>query len=890
MSKAEITNINREIKEQPISQLKMCKDKALEILQITDEKFSYLLKLFDIPLYTSAFTKSQVDFFAFYQRHIKNQTILAYSKEDFTLYPQRDKIPLSEIIKLNKELKKAGKAKDVNGNKKVTPKEHQREGIENVLLEFEKKERAQIVAACGTGKTIMAKEIADKISLQKDNSLTLIFVPSLALASQFYKVWVKHSKVTDHKKPFIICSDKETATIEEASINLSNLKFIVNTSEEFIKGYLIDKTINHKLLFVTYQSTLVLANAMRALDMSATIGIFDEAHKTSGDKDKEFALALFDENIKIKKRLFMTATQKQYQDKNNFLSMDDEDVYGKVAYHLPMRKAISKGIIKDYKIVLGVITSKFVEDVKKLEESKSSDSLYVDVLVTSYLKVLIEKGIKKSILFSSRIEDSKSIVNNNIMQEALGSKIEHIDGMMNNKVIQKSINELMLSEEKHISNAKLFSEGIDIPSVSMVGFLSPTRSIVDIVQRLGRMQRKEHENDTEHGYIFLPIFLDEALVSIGNITTNSYDWDYIVEVLSYLKEADEQIKILFNDISGSTQENNSLQKRTKEKEIELIVKDKFDISSVENFQFDVEFVENIINSIKISTIESNKFSWDMQFEKVVKYKQEHGKFPTRYQNPTDLKDEEKEEALLALWCMYQKSHFRKGVLSDVRANKLKEIGFSFNPAFEKWMENFNNYVKFLEIHGGQPQARRKGKRTEKKEASLLKWQNDQKRAKNDGKLAQWKIDLLMPHIEDWNTRDTYWNNTYKELMKFVNDNKALPCDKKEKHEQKLYAWLRRQRDHFTQSKLSKKRIALLNKTALPWNENQFSVRLEKSFFMIEAFIKDNHRLPKYIKDNKSKEYKAYRKYEYIKKKQENGELNQDDLERFTKILRISSQS
>jgi predicted helicase len=69
------------------------------------------------------------------------------------------------------------------------------------------------------------------------------------------------------------------------------------------------------------------------------LGIFDEAHKTASDTAGLFATALHDANIRIDKRLFLTATPRVRSlrkgrdgDSVAALSMDDECIYGRCVF------------------------------------------------------------------------------------------------------------------------------------------------------------------------------------------------------------------------------------------------------------------------------------------------------------------------------------------------------------------------------------------------------------------------------------------------------------------------------------------------------------------------------------------------------------------------------
>jgi predicted helicase len=101
------------------------------------------------------------------------------------------------------------------------------------------------------------------------------------------------------------------------------------------------------------------------------LGIFDEAHKTAGREGKKFGFALKDDNLSIKKRLFLTATPRHYNlNKKNeegdfdlVYSMDNPDVYGEIAHQLSFAVAARKNIICNYKVIISVVTSEQVSNV-----------------------------------------------------------------------------------------------------------------------------------------------------------------------------------------------------------------------------------------------------------------------------------------------------------------------------------------------------------------------------------------------------------------------------------------------------------------------------------------------------------------------------------------------
>ena len=103
---------------------------------------------------------------------------------------------------------------------------------------------------------------------------------------------------------------------------------------------------------------------MRTAGVEIDLGIMDEAHKTVGDKKRLFSHLLFDENLPIKRRVFMTATERRFAgDSDAVVSMDDPAIYGDTVELLTFKTALEQDppIISDYKIISMVISQAEIE-------------------------------------------------------------------------------------------------------------------------------------------------------------------------------------------------------------------------------------------------------------------------------------------------------------------------------------------------------------------------------------------------------------------------------------------------------------------------------------------------------------------------------------------------
>ena len=184
----------------------------------------------------------------------------------------------------------------------------------------------------------------------------IVAVPSLALVKQSLGDWTAEYLAEGIQPEWLaVCSDESVGSTKDADSTVATVYEMgipTNPTDEELDLFLKRKTSNPKVIFTTYQSAEKLCTAAKRCKKKFDLLIADEAHKTAGKKSKSFASLLFDENIRISKRLFMTATERVYNgSKDAVVSMDDEGIYGTVFHALTFKKAIEQEIICDYKIV-----------------------------------------------------------------------------------------------------------------------------------------------------------------------------------------------------------------------------------------------------------------------------------------------------------------------------------------------------------------------------------------------------------------------------------------------------------------------------------------------------------------------------------------------------------
>jgi superfamily II DNA or RNA helicase len=829
----------------------------LEKTKILDINLRDYLNSCGLPQSLELFSPNQLKLISsFIQKCVSSEIILTFDDTDFI---NNQKIENEESLesKIKKTTSKPKQAtiikqessKQVNEKQKTTIllKEHQIEAKNCILQEIEQNSRCQFISACGTGKTIVSQRTVEEYIGKFNTSITLILVPSLELLSQFHKSWENNSNFKEHyKNDFLLCSKDEIKRINKQ--NFQDIKLLKKLHVELdeVSVYL-EREINHKLIFSTYQSLPLLASALLENNLSITLAVFDEAHRTTGKWNSLFSYGLYDENIKIDKRLFMTATPKiDVESIYDIVSMDNEQLYGKIAYNLNIGDAINKGIIKDYKII-----------VTKISAEIKNEHDYYSILSECILKVMNEKKLKKALLFNSTIKDSEKIKNYvNYKKEISENDFEafHVDGYLDIKTRKEIIYKLSNEDEKTIvTNAKLFSEGIDIPAIELIGFLNRTKSIVDIAQRVGRVQRKRFEDDNEPGYIFIPLFEDKN----SNISDYySGDWDYLVDVMLAFKEMDNRVNASFYNMFSSNDSKQFL------KQIEIVDFNKNNTIETKNIEI---LQEHIISKLKHEIIAIKSEKWDINFHNYKQFLIDNKRMPK-------VTKKNKEETVLAKWVQGQIKKKNKNEMLPDRIEKLNtliKLGFCWDKFDFQWNEKFNEFKEFYLLNQKEPQSYKKTKlsKDEKKESLIAKWLGHQKANFQDKKLLKERYELLLPLIKNWeNKTEVLWKEQFQKYKDFMkNNNNKFPMDNKK--ERGVYVWITNQKKKYFAKELDEQKCALLNEISDEWILDGKERLWKDQNLKLLKFITDNNRLPVYSNNSLKKDPDEHNVYLWYYKQQ-----------------------
>jgi predicted helicase len=486
------------------------------------------------------------------------------------------------------------------GRKQLRP--HQVEAIEACTTGFEHHERGKLIMACGTGKTFTALRLAEQIA--GAGGLVLFLVPSISLLSQTLREWSVEADVPLH--PLAVCSDrKSTARSRNSDEDISavDLALPATTNVAVLESRLAQAAGDEKkmtVVFATYQSIDVVAKAHRGADLAPfDLVICDEAHRTTGvtlaeDADESAFVRVHDsEYIRGTRRLYMTATPRIYDDSSKakagevnatLASMDDETKFGPEFHRLGFGDAVAQDLLTDYKVLVLAVDETAVAKTFQSQLSEDGELKLDDAAkIVGCWNGLAKRGhaehsftvdpspMRRAVAFAGTIKGSKRIESlfTEIVDTYIGSndlaatgevvncEVQHVDGTYNALERNTRLDWLRAPVPdgacRILTNARCLSEGVDVPALDAVMFLAPRKSVVDIVQSVGRVMRKAPGK--QYGYIILPIGIPENLTPEEALRDNKR-YAAVWEILQALRAHDERFDAMINriDLTSSRDE------------------------------------------------------------------------------------------------------------------------------------------------------------------------------------------------------------------------------------------------------------------------------------------------------------------------------------------------
>ncbi len=331
-------------------------------------------------------------------------------------------------------------------------------------------------------------------------------------------------------------------------------------------------------------------------------------------EESNFTKVHKNEFIQAKKRLYMTATPRLYkeavkvkakQDENvdTLCSMDNVEWYGEEFHRLTFNDAVSQGLLTDYKVLVLTVSEDDIPqsmrtrikeqytmaaDKDKIKELQFDDATKLIGCINGLSKrIKGDKGVtkqqdpilmKRAVAFCQTINATKSNPNfsskqiaayfhgvcdeykNTIPEEdrkdVVNIQAKHIDGSMDANTRNELISWLKQDADdpqecRVLCNVRCLSEGVDVPALDAVLFLSPRNSEVEVVQSVGRVMRtfgKGTDHEKKYGYIIIPVIVPNDVTPEQALADNER-FKVVWTILNALRSHDENFNAHVNQIS-----------------------------------------------------------------------------------------------------------------------------------------------------------------------------------------------------------------------------------------------------------------------------------------------------------------------------------------------------
>lgn len=283
-------------------------------------------------------------------------------------------------------------------------------------------------------------------------------------------------------------------------------------------------------------------------------------------------------------RIYVGDTKKKAEENEAVLcSMDDTNIYGEEIYKIGFGEAVEKELLTDYKVLILAVGDKDITPSLRDALTNEDGTIPVDdaakfvgCINALSKKVLGDEGLikasdplpmQRAVAFCSTIKASKLTakvftdckdsymedISDKEKAEMVDVVAHHVDGTMSATMRDNELMWLKAQPENNmecrmLTNARCLSEGVDVPSLDAVVFVSPKNSQVDVVQSVGRVMRRS--KGKKYGYIIIPVVVPEN-VEGDKVLEKHPNFKVVWTVLNALRAHDDRFNAEVNTIELS---------------------------------------------------------------------------------------------------------------------------------------------------------------------------------------------------------------------------------------------------------------------------------------------------------------------------------------------------
>jgi predicted helicase len=532
------------------------------------------------------------------------------------------KITLSDLEDSKIDWASTFKRKAVQFKQRKDPRPYQKTAIANVVEGLSHADRGKLIMACGTGKTFTSLRLAEQMAGAGGRVLFLVPSLSLLsqtltewtqeTATPMHSFAVcSDSEVGKNR-------DKD----DDYQMLVHELQYPATTNPKMLAHEVTKRHDEQHMsvVFSTYHSIDVISLAQKQYGLAAfDLIVCDEAHRTTGanfdgEDESAFVKVHNQDFIKGKKRVYMTATPRVFgvaakakaeTDSIVLYDMNDPAYFGETLHTLSFSEAVHVlNILCDYKVIVLTISEDHISKHLQKSLADENNSLRVDdaAKIVGCWRALSKQDtqddlrfdpdpMRRAVAFCQVIEVNKGAKTHKVSSKNIASMFQavvdeyrtellkenpdhhdaisqlvceaaHVDGGMN--AAQKGAKLDWLKAElpdntcRVLSNVRCLSEGVDVPALDAVLFLTPRNSQVDVVQSVGRVMRKPKDSKKKLGYVILPVVIPAGMQPEDALNDNK-TYKVVWEVLQALRSHDDRFDAMINKLDLTGQDKSKME-------------------------------------------------------------------------------------------------------------------------------------------------------------------------------------------------------------------------------------------------------------------------------------------------------------------------------------------
>ena len=454
---------------------------------------------------------------------------------------------------------------------RALPRPHQLEALDKAeaLLRLPGSEpvppeglRCQVRSATGTGKSLTAIWLADRLEAAR----VLVLAPTLALLEQNVEVWLREGR---GGLMLGLCS------------LIAGPRGMLCTTDA---AELLQRAggAGQVTVFGTYSSLKVLESAHGLGLARWDLTVVDEAHRTSGAREKAWAAVHDNNRIPSTRRCYMTATPRVWEPREadaaearergiepaDLVASMNSELFGPVAADFSLGEAIAAGTIAPYRILCVDIRDDHLNNLLAAGHEENSDEVRgarLEALRTATLTAVATYGLHRTLTFHCRVDEALSF-NDGLRDVArklwTGGQSQRPDpdrlwtrtlhNGVSPRIRRRVLGEFEAGadedgtamEHSLLSSVRILGEGVDTRACDSVVFCHMPTSMPDLIQAVGRSLRMQ-PGEGKVSTIIVPIFLGHGEVPGDMLTSKAYkDLARLLDALrTYDREAVEELAL-----------------------------------------------------------------------------------------------------------------------------------------------------------------------------------------------------------------------------------------------------------------------------------------------------------------------------------------------------------